>query len=203
MRTGRDDRCYHVAKDRTQADMATDKTLLVFNCHEPWIYQLGVLGYRLDIIVGLHGKYNRGWDERMRPIPARARLITLPQALESPTRYYCIVTHNTTDLLDARSRPEPRLLVLHHTLEGRLQEERSQIDPRELRHYAQILLADRELAEMMGRQARKTVAERFSLTRFKHAFLRSIEIARRKWYTRKASPASLGAEPLRAGAAGR
>jgi len=345
--------------------MATDRTLLVFNCHEPWIYQLGVLGYRLDIIVGLRGKYNKGWDERMRPIPARARLITLPEALASPTSYYCIVTHNTTDLLDARIRPEPRLLVLHHTLEGRLQEERSEIDPqkmremlhtyvdlvgahvvatsmfkgeswgftedivpfgidvedypphvgedarglricnfissrrqilmwdlherafadlpvtlvghnpdwpgveaarswdhlkailqshrfyihtadprfeagynmamaeamaaglpvlgnrhptspirhgstgflsddpRELRHYAQILLEDRELAEMMGRQARKTVAERFSLARFKHAFLRSIEIARRKWYTRQASPASPRAAPLSAGTAGR
>jgi len=345
--------------------MATDETLLVFNCHEPWIHQLGVLGYRLDIIVSLRGKYNKGWDERMRPVPAQARLITLPEALESPTSYYCIVTHNTTDLLDARSRPEPRLLVLHHTLEGRLQEERSEIDPRkmqellhtyidlvgahvvatsmfkgeswgftddivpfgidvedypphagaearglricnfigsrrqillwdlherafaglpvtlvghnpdlpgveaarnwdhlkailqshrfyihtadprfeaghnmamaeamaaglpvlgnrhptspirhgstgflsddprELRHYAQILLEDRELAEMMGRQARKTVAERFSLARFQHAFLRSIEIARRKWYTRKAGGASLRPEPLSTGAAGR
>jgi len=33
------------------------KTLLVFNCHEAWVYQLGVLGYNLDIIVGLKGKY--------------------------------------------------------------------------------------------------------------------------------------------------
>ena len=47
--------------------MATDKTLLVFNCHEPWVHQLGILGYRLDIIVNLRGKYNKGWDERMRP----------------------------------------------------------------------------------------------------------------------------------------
>ncbi len=331
--------------------MATDKTLLVFNCHEPWIYQLGVLGYRLDIIVNLRGKYNQGWDQRMRPLPARARLITLDQALASPTNYHCLIAHNTTDLLDGRSRPEPRLLVLHHTLEGRLQEEHSSIDPqkmkemlhtyidlvgghvvatsmfkgeswgfmddivpfgidvddyppyggqearglricnfinsrrqillwdlheqafaglpvtlvghnpdrpgveaagnwdhlkailqshrfyihtadprfeaghnmamaeamaaglpvlgnrhpsspirhgisgflsdspRELRHYAELLLEDRELAERMGRQARNTVAERFSLARFRHAFLRSIEIARRKWYTRKVNPA--------------
>ncbi len=111
---------------------ATDKTLLVFNCHEPWIYQLGTLGYPLDIIVNLPGKYNRGWDERMRPVPAHARLITLPEALASPKSYYCIVTHNTTDLLDARSRPEPRLLVLHHTLEGRLQEEHATIDPQKM-----------------------------------------------------------------------
>lgn len=336
----------------------SDRTLLVFNCHEPWIYQLSMLGYPLDIIVNLRGKYNRGWDERMRPLPANARLITLPEAIESRTEYYCIVTHNTTDLLDIRSRPEPRLIVLHHTLEGRLAEEDANIDlqqmkdmlhryldlvgghavatsmfkgeswgftddvvpfgidvdaylpysgerpcglricnfinsrrhillwdlhekafegipitlvghnpdipgveaarnwdhlktilqshrfyihtadprfeaghnmataeamaaglpvlgnrhptspikhgvtgflsdnPRELGRYARMLLEDRNLAELMGWQARKTVAERFSLTRFKHAFLRSIEIARRKWYTRKIDPLRLHAGPV-------
>jgi hypothetical protein len=339
-------------KDGTATRKAADKTLLVFNCHEPWIYQLGVLGYSLDIIVNLRGKYNKGWDERMRPQPANSRLVTLSEACAAPTSYYCIIGHNTTDLLEAKSRPEPRILVLHHSLEGRQQEEHSTIDPqkmkdmlrtyielvgahvvatsmfkgeswgftedivhfgidmngypphagqearglricnfissrrqillwdlheeafaglpvtlvghnpdfpgveaardwdhlksilqshrfyihmadprfesghnmamaeamaaglpvlgnrhptsiirhgisgflsddpRELRHYAQILLEDPELAAMMGRQARKTVEERFSLTRFRQAFLRSIEIARRKWYTRQTGPAS-------------
>jgi hypothetical protein len=334
------------------------KTLLVFNCHEPWIYQLGVLGYGLDIIVDLPGKYNKGWDQRMRPLPPNARLIHLPEALAAPTEYYCIITHNTTDLLDVRARPEPRLLVLHHTLEARLEEERSAIDPQkmkdmlhryieligghvvatsmfkgeswgftedivhfgidvddylpcsgelacglricnfissrrrillwdlhekafkglpvtlvghnpdlpgveaardwqhlktilqshrfyvhtadprleaghnmataeamaaglpvlgnrhptspirhgisgflsddpaELQRYARILLEDRKLALMMGQQARKTVVERFSLDRFRNAFLRSIEIARRKWCTRKVDPCSLRGEPL-------
>ncbi len=328
-----------------------DKTLLVFNCHEPWVHQLGALGYNLDIVVDLPGKYNRGWDERMRPVPPRSRLISLPQALVCPTLYYCIIAHNTTDLLDVRSRPEPRVLVLHHSLEGRLCEENSGVDPRqmktllrtyvelvgahvvatsmfkgeswgytedivhfgidvedyppwqghqakgiricnfissrrhilmwdfheqafegipitlvghnpdipgveaardwdhlktmlqshrfyihtadprfeaghnmataeamaaglpilgnrhptspikhgisgflsddpkELRHYAHILLRDENLARRMGQEARKIVLERFSLTRFKHSFLRSIEIARRKWYTRKVEPA--------------
>jgi len=338
----------------------SDRTLLVFNCHEPWICQLSVLGYPLDIIVNLRGKYNQGWDECMRPLPAGARLITLPEAIESRTEYYCIVTHNTTDLLDIRFRPEPRLIVLHHTLEGRLAEEGSHIDPlqmkdmlhtyldlvgghavatsmfkgeswgftddivpfgidvdeyrpysgerarglricnfissrrhillwdfhekacedvpvtlvghnpdipgveaarnwdhlktilqshrfyihtadprfeaghnmataeamaaglpvlgnrhptspikhgvtgflsdnpRELGRYARMLLEDRNLAELMGRQARRTVAERFSLTRFKHAFLHSIETARRKWHTRKIDPlrAQTGPVPL-------
>lgn len=335
----------------------SDRRLLVLNCHEPWVYQLGALDFGLDIVVNLPGKYNKGWDERMRPIPPHARLITLPQALECPTNYYCIVTHNTTDLLDVRSRPEPRLLVLHHTLEGRLQEEKSDVDPetmkqmlhsymdlagghvvatsmfkgeswgytddivhfgidvddypthtgekaqglricnfissrrhillwdlhekafegipvtlvghnpdipgveaardwnhlkadlqshrfyihtadprfeaghnmataeamaaglpvlgnrhptspikhgvtgflsdnpKELRHYAQILIEDKDLAHLMGQRARKTVRERFSLLRFKHGFLRSIEIARRRWYTRKVAPSDIGLNP--------
>jgi hypothetical protein len=341
-----------------QKDTAAERTLLVFNCHEPWIHQLGVLGYTLDIVVGLRGKCNGGWDYRMRPLPAHARLVSLPEALESPKSYYCIVAHNTTDLLDVRFRPEPRIIVLHHTLEGRLREEHSNIDPqktkdmlhhylelvgghavatsmfkgeswgftddivpfgfdvgeylpyegheaaglricnfissrrqillwdlheqafaglpvmlvghnpdlpgvqaardwdhlkkilqahrfyihtadpmleaghnmataeamaaglpvignrhptspithgvngflsddpRKLRDYAQMLLNDRYLARLMGQQARRTAQERFSLTRFKHAFLRSIEIARRKWYTRKIDPASLQPKTL-------
>ena len=329
-----------------------DRTLLVFNCHEPWVYQLGVLGYSLDIVVGLPGRYSSGWDQRMRPVPANARLITARQALESPTRYYCMIVHNTTDLLDVRTRPEPRILVLHHSLEGRLEEEGPGCDPermkdmlhtyielvgghvvatsmfkgeswgftddivhfgidvddylpysgeraaglricnfissrrrildwdfhekafdgipvtlvghnpdlpgveaaqdwqhlkrilrshrfyihtadprfeagynmataeamaaglpvlgnrhptslvkhgvsgflsdnpRELQHYARTLLHDRDLATLMGQKARQTVAERFSPLRFKHAFTRSIEVSRRKWYTRKIEPSS-------------
>jgi hypothetical protein len=330
-----------------------DRRLLVFNCHEPWIYQLGVLGYELDIVVDLPGKYNKGWDERMRPIPAHGRLVTLPEALRTPASYYCIVAHNTTDLVDVASRPEPKLLVLHHTLEGRLQEEQSTVDPREvkdalhryveligahvvatsmfkgeswgftddivyfgmdvagypphkgdlaqglricnfissrrrillwdfheqafagvpitlvghnpdragveaardwshlktllqshrfyihtadprfeagynmataeamaaglpvlgnchptspvrhgvsgflsddpreLQQYARLLLQDPNLADRMGREARRTVIERFSLIRFRHSFLRSIGIARRKWYTRKSNLAAV------------
>lgn len=49
----------------------------------------------------------------------------------------------------------------------------------------------------MGQQARTTVEERFSLTRFKHAFLRSIEIARRKWHTRKINPATTESRSLK------
>ncbi len=109
------------------------KTLLVFNCHEAWVYQLGILGFRLDIIVGLKGRYKAGWDEQMRPLPPNSRLVSLKQALESQTEYHCIIAHNLTDLLDVKSRPEPRLLVLHSTLEGRAVEEKSNIDIEQLR----------------------------------------------------------------------
>ena len=342
-----------------------DKTLLVFNCHEPWVYQLGTFGYRLDVVVNLKGKYNLGWDECMRPLPANARLVTLPQALACETDYYCIVTHNVADLMDVRSRSEPKILVLHHTLEGRVEEEHPGCDPREykdrlhkyvelvgahvvatsmykgeswgftedivhfgievddylpysgekasgvrvcnfinsrrrilrwdlherafqgipvtlvghnpdmpgvqaarnwndlkrilqshrfyihtadprleggfnmasaeamaaglpvlgnrhptspirhgisgflsdnpaeLQRYARILLEDRELAALMGQQARKTVAERFSLTRFRTSFTRSIEIARRKWRARRRAPGEVPTDRWPATAGGR
>lgn len=332
---------------RKQEAQAHKKTLLVFNCHESWVYQLGVLGYNLDIIVGLKGRYLQTWDERIRPLPPDSRLITLPEAQQSQTRYYCIITHDITDLYDIKQRPEPRIMVIHSTLERRALEESSDAapqnmketlhkylkfvgghavaismlkgkswdftedivpsginadnylpysgrtgrglrvctfiknrkailswdlyekafdgipvrlvgynpnirdlrtanswdhlkrtlqshrfyvhtaspeledgydmasleamaagmpilgnrhptspiqhsvsgflsdDPAELRKYANMLLEDKVLATMMGRQARETVIEKFSMTSFKEAFLRSIETARKKWGRRK------------------
>ena len=60
-------------------------------------------------------------------------------------------------------------------------------DPNELRKYAQMLLEDRKLAGLMGREAQKTVKEQFSMSKFKKAFLNSIETARQKWEKRKIS----------------
>ena len=335
---------------RKQEGQNHKKTLLVFNCHEAWVYQLGVLGYELDIIVGLKGRYKKTWDAQMRPVPPNSRLITLSEALQSKTCYYCIITHNITDLLDVKLRPEPRLIVVHSTLEGRTQEENSNVsaekmkemlhkylklvgghavagsmlkgkswgftedivpfgsdpddyppysgeiasglrisnfiqmrkqfllwdlherafdgipvrivghnpgmpgvaaseswehlkkmlqshrfyihtadprledgynmamgeamaagmpvlgnrhptspikhglsgflsdDPDALRKYAGILLEDRDLAAKMGQQARKTVVERFSMSKFKESFLESIETTRRKWESREVNP---------------
>jgi len=117
----------------TKTTAPSDKALLVFNCHEAWVHQLELLGYNLDIVVGLPGRYTRGWDQRMRPLPANSRLVNLEQALTSPQEYYCIITHNIGDLLDVKSRPEPRLIVIHSTIEGRLLEEKTTVNPHELR----------------------------------------------------------------------
>ena len=118
-----------------------DPRLLVFNCHEAWVYQLRVLGLPLDIVVGLPGRYCRDWDQRMRPVPPNSRLITLDQALNNPQPYACLIVHNLTDLLDVRSRPEPRLLVLHLSLEARRLDERSTLDLRRLREMVRTYLA--------------------------------------------------------------
>ena len=117
--------------------------LLVFNCHEAWVYQLGALGCDLDIIVGLKGRYTDGWDEQMRPLPSNARTISLSEALEAQTPYHCIICHNITDLLDLKSLSGPRIIVLHSTLDGRLQEERSDLPPEKLKsmlsHYLKLV----------------------------------------------------------------
>ncbi|WP_130472171.1 glycosyltransferase family 4 protein [Candidatus Magnetaquicoccus inordinatus] len=95
--------------------------LLTLNCHEAWVHQLHALPCQLDIIDGLPGRYTPQWDSRIRPLPANARLLTLQQALTEGRAYHCIIAHSMTDLLDVKSLPWPRILVLHNTLEGRLQ----------------------------------------------------------------------------------
>ena len=69
----------------------------------------------------------------MRPIPLNSRLISLPEALQSITDYHCIIANNIADLLDVKTRPEPRLIVIHSTIEGRLLEEKTSIEPRQMR----------------------------------------------------------------------
>lgn len=58
-------------------------------------------------------------------------------------------------------------------------------DAAELGKYAMMLLEDLKLAAAMGQQARKTATERFSISKFKAGFLKSIETARAKHQKRK------------------
>ena len=124
---------FSLMKDNRQYKPGEKKVLLVFNCHEAWVYQMRVLGYELDIVVGLGGRYTSTWDLQMRPIPPNSRLLSLSDAIRSKANYYCIITHNITDLLDIKSRKEPRLIVIHSTLEGRALEEDSRVQPAELK----------------------------------------------------------------------
>ncbi len=107
--------------------------MLVFDCHEAWVYQLRTVGRPMDVVVGLRGRATQSWDERMRPVPPNARLIRLEEALLNPEPYGCIVAHNLTDLLDAKTIPGPRLLVLHETLDGNALERSLEVSPGEFR----------------------------------------------------------------------
>jgi hypothetical protein len=95
--------------------------LLVLNCHEPWIYQLRVLDARLDLVVDLRGHKAAGWDERMRPLPPNARLLSLAGAAAEPAgQWDAVICHNISDLIETSAIAAPKLLVLHDTLDGRM-----------------------------------------------------------------------------------
>lgn len=112
---------------------AMNDRLLVFDCHEAWVYQLEALPFPMDIVTGLRGRSVIGWDESMRPVPRNGRVIRLEDALREKQTYRCIVAHNLTDLLDAKTLDGPRLLVIHETLDGALREQRSTIPAEQFR----------------------------------------------------------------------
>jgi len=108
------------------------RRLLVFDCHEAWVYQLRLLGIPMDVIVGLRGRPKNDWDESMRPVPPNARLVRLDDVIRKSGQYHCIIAHNLTDLLDVKSLSGPRLLVLHESLDGAILEQRATVPANEL-----------------------------------------------------------------------
>jgi len=87
----------------------------------------------MDIVVGLRGRPRSHWDEAMRPLPPKARVVRQKEILRGAEEYRCIITHNLTDLLDVKSLSGPRLLVLHETLDGAIFEQRTTITASELK----------------------------------------------------------------------
>jgi hypothetical protein len=55
-----------------------------------------------------------------------SRLLSLPDVLAVRENNDCIIAHNPTDLLDVKSLPGPRLLVLHITLESLVLEQHAE-----------------------------------------------------------------------------
>jgi len=109
------------------------RRLLVFDCHEAWVYQLRGLDQPMDVVIGLKGRTTDGWDEAMRPVPPNARLVRLREVLAAASSYACIIAHNLSDLLDAKTLAGPRLLVIHTTLDGIVGEQRSTTSPEDVR----------------------------------------------------------------------
>ncbi|MGQ0766627.1 MAG: glycosyltransferase family 4 protein [Gemmatimonadota bacterium] len=118
--------------------------LLVLNCHEAWVHQLGALDADLDIVVGLPGRYTERWDTAMRPLPPRSRTITLAEAksLAGGVGWDAVINHNITDLLDTKDIPAPSILVLHETLEGRMAQQNADFDAGEMRDMVRRYCAD-------------------------------------------------------------
>jgi len=112
---------------------AKNHRLLVFDCHEAWVYQLRSLEQPMDVIIGLKGRATAGWDEAMRPVPPNARLVRLEEVLRAGELYDCIIAHSLTDLLDVKTLLGPRLFVVHVTLDGIIREQGTEATPDEIR----------------------------------------------------------------------
>jgi hypothetical protein len=116
--------------------------ILTFNCHEGYVHLLGKLGIDMDVVDGLPGRYTARWDERMRPVPERARLVTLEEA-RGQSDYDAIIAHNVLDLLDVKLVDAPKILVLHVSLTARALEDPGAPPPREMSrqvaHYLDLI----------------------------------------------------------------
>lgn len=57
----------------------------------------------------------------MRPVPANARLLSLPDVLAEPAAEWdAVICHNISDLIATAPIDAPKLLVIHDTLDGRM-----------------------------------------------------------------------------------
>jgi glycosyltransferase involved in cell wall biosynthesis len=106
--------------------------LLTFLAHESYLHTLAKLGHPMDVIVNLPGHHSPTWDERMRPVPDNVRLLPVEEFMADPPEFDCVIGHNISDLLQVKHLPGPRVLTLHSSLTGRLSQEESGIDPREM-----------------------------------------------------------------------
>jgi hypothetical protein len=89
------------------------------------------------------GKTKR-WDERIRPLPANARLYSAPAAAVADRSWDWILTHNVNDLLDCRGISLPKVFLVHGTLSGRILQDRSSVDRESyLENLRTILRAER------------------------------------------------------------
>ncbi|MEO5376627.1 MAG: glycosyltransferase [Magnetococcus sp. DMHC-6] len=114
--------------------------LLTFNCHEAWIHQLSYLDAQVEIVDGLINRYQSRWDTHVRPVPENGCLISFDQLQATNRSYDCLIAHNLTDLMDLKYIPGPRILVLHTTLNGRLQSSQSSLNPQVVRALMQNYL---------------------------------------------------------------
>ncbi len=103
--------------------------ILTLNCHEAWVHQLGLLGEPFDVVDGLPGRPVARWDERVRPVPRGARLLSLEEARDSPEPWTCVIVHSPQDLVDVRTIRAPKVLVLHVHLAHRARQDHLHAPP--------------------------------------------------------------------------
>ncbi|MBO8130483.1 MAG: glycosyltransferase family 4 protein [Candidatus Marinimicrobia bacterium] len=104
--------------------------ILTLNSHEAYVCLLTKLGYPIDIVDYLPGRYTKKWDERIRPIPENAELITLEEA--NKRKYDVIIAHSITDLLDVKNIEAPKILKIDVSLTGYIHQQGSTVKPQDV-----------------------------------------------------------------------
>jgi hypothetical protein len=132
------------------------RRFLTLNCHEGYVHLLGKLGVDWDVIDGLPGRHTGSWDTRMRPVPERAKLVTLAEAT-SHQDYEAVVLHSVQDLMDVRAIDAPKILILHVSLTARALEEPGSPPPsvmsRQLAQYLELIAAETVAVSEMKRRS--------------------------------------------------
>lgn len=117
-----------------------DLKVLTCNSHEAYVWSLSKLDINLHIIDELPGRYTRGWDTHMRPIPDNSRILDLGTALHQIESYDCFIAHNIDDLLLVKDHPMPKILLFHDSLKGYQVQESNQIPQEDVQRVVRTYL---------------------------------------------------------------
>lgn len=90
-------------------------------------------GLPLDVIDHLPGRYTKSWDIKIRPIPDNIRLTTHEEALLGTKKYHCAIANSIDDLILIKSLDIPKILTIHISLNGYIQQEGNKISTEKAR----------------------------------------------------------------------
>lgn len=92
--------------------------VLTVNSHQPYVYDMArISGIELFVIDRLPGRDMDKWDERVRPKPPNAHLLSLEEALSQHQSCDVFVGHNLTDLSTLKDLQLPTVLLIHSSLD--------------------------------------------------------------------------------------
>ena len=173
---------------RVSNQISNRKEILLWDFHEAAFRDMDIrlVGFNQDM-AGV--KPSRNWNDLKSILSAHRFFIHTahPQLEDGYNMATLEAMASGLPILGNRHPSSP----IQHGVSGFLSD-----DPQELRHYAEVLLRNKELAGKMGEEARKRVAEQFSMGRFVERFRESVEIAQAKWKRRKLPDSYFSHQPF-------
>ena len=106
--------------------------IVTFCAHQPYLYLFAGMDLEMDLIqIGEQKRFLQNWNEKVRPLPAKWRVISWDEAKKNLARkrYHFAVGHNINDYIDFLPFKVPSILVTHTSLSSRLTEEKINFDP--------------------------------------------------------------------------